>query len=516
MNILQKIADLISKQQQLEKRLEDIEKAKTASPVISDVGKSPTPTQPPTPSKPQIDLTAIETQARELLTQAREESAKIREEASRIKEDAYKIKNDSLQKEAEVDRKVGAIEERERLLSVGQVDLTKKISEIEELKKQQLDRLEKIASLSKDDAKNLILDATEKRLSEEVAKKIKDAEYQVKLGAEEKAREILIDAMKHGAVDYVAEFTVSTIRLPDEEMKGRIIGKEGRNIRAIELATGVEVELDETLDIRLSSYDSVRREIAKRSLEKLIKDGRIQPQKIEEIVDKTKQEVDRILAEEGEKLCHSLKVYNLHPDLVKMLGRYKFRSSYGQNMIIHTMEETQIGVAIAIDLKADVAIVRLGCLLHDIGKIVTDEEGSHVQLGADLLRKYRIPEKVVACVEEHHEDKPFSSIESTICWISDAISGSRPGARYEAHEDYVQRMKSVEDAARSFDGVSEAIAYQAGREVRVVIEPTKISDAEMTVLVDKIVHKLQEEAKWAGQIKVTAIRETRTIGVAKN
>ena len=521
MNILQKIADLISRQQQLEKRLEDIEKVKTASDTPTPV-KSQIPQISQIPPRPSVDLTAIESQARELLTQAREEASRIKEEAlkirdesSKIKEESFKLKTDALQKEADVDRKVGAIEERERLLVAKQEDLAKRLAEIEELKKQQLDRLEKIASLSKDDAKGLILDATEKRLTEEIAKKIKDAEIQIKSGAEEKAREILADAMKHGAVDYVAEYTVSTIKLPDEEMKGRIIGKEGRNIRAIEVATGVEVELDETLDIRLSSYDSVRREIAKRSLEKLIKDGRIQPQKIEEIVDKTKLEVDRILVEEGEKLCHSLKVYNLHPDLVKMLGRYKFRSSYGQNMIIHTMEETQIGVAIAIDLKADVAIVRLGCLLHDIGKIVTDEEGSHVQLGVDLLRKYRIPEKVIACVEEHHEDKPFSSVESTICWISDAISGSRPGARYEAHEDYVQRMKSVEDAAKSFDGVTEAIAYQAGREVRVVVEPAKISDAEMTVLVDKIVHKLQEEAKWAGQIKVTAIRETRTMGMAK-
>jgi len=298
-------------------------------------------------------------------------------------------------------------------------------------------------------------------------------------------------------------------------MKGRIIGKEGRNIRSLEVATGVEVELDEGLDIRLSSFDPVRREVAKRSLEKLIKDGRIQPQRIEEIVDKTKQEIDHVLLEEGEKLCHSVKVYNLHPDLVKLLGRYKFRFSYGQNMIVHTLEETQVGVAIANDLRADVAIVRLACLLHDIGKIITEEEGTHIQLGVDLLRKYRIPEKVIACVAEHHEDKPFSSIESAIVWVADAISGSRPGARYEPHEDYVKRMTNIEEVAKSFPGVVEVAAYQAGREVRVIVEPEKVSDAEMTILVDKIVKKLEEEAKWAGQIKVTAIRETRTIGIVK-
>jgi len=450
-----------------------------------------------------------------MLNQAKEEAANAREEAGRIKEEALRLKNESLRKEAEIDRKVGAIEERERLLGQQKTDLEKRLVELEEIKKEQLQKLEKIASLTKDEAKRLILEATEKRMADEIAKKIREAEEEVRTTSEEKAKEILVDAMKHGAVDWVAEYTVSSIKLPDEEMKGRIIGKEGRNIRSLEVATGVEVELDEGLDIRLSSFDPVRREVAKRSLEKLIKDGRIQPQRIEEIVTKTKQEIDRVLLEEGEKLCHSVKVYNLHPDLVKLLGRYKFRFSYGQNMIVHTLEETQIGVAIANDLQADVAIVRLACLLHDIGKIVTEEEGTHIQLGVDLLRKYRIPEKVIACVAEHHEDKPFSSVESAIVWVADAISGSRPGARYEPHEDYVKRMTNIEEVAKSFPGVVEVAAYQAGREVRVIVEPEKISDAEMTVLVDKIVKKLEEEAKWAGQIKVTAIRETRTIGIVK-
>jgi len=501
MSFLDKISDLIKKQQQLERRLAQLEEKKPEEKRSLPVAK--------------VDLSIYEVQAREILAQAKEEAAKMREEAARIKEEALRLKNESLQKEAEIDRQVGAFEEREKLLGQQKADLETKQAGLEEIKKEQLQKLEKIASLTRDEAKRLILEATEKRMVEEIARKIKDAENEVRVGVEEKAREILVEAMKHGAVDYVAEYTVSTICLPDEEMKGRIIGKEGRNIRALEVATGVELELDESLDIRLSSFDPVRREIAKRSLEKLIKDGRIQPQRIEEIVEKTKQEIERILFEEGEKLCHEVRVYNLHPDLVKLLGRYKFRFSYGQNMIVHTLEETKIGIAIASELKTDVATVRLACLLHDIGKVVTDEEGTHIQLGVDLLKKYRIPNKVIDCVAEHHEDKPFSSVESAIVWVADAISGSRPGARYEPHEDYVKRMTNIEEIAKSFPGVSEVAAYQAGREVRVIVEPEKIPDAEMTVLVDKIVKKLEEEAKWAGQIKVTAIRETRAIGIAK-
>jgi len=483
MSLLDKIGDLIRKQQQLEKRLAQLEDKKV-------------PEEKTKPTKASINLSVYEAQVRELLAQAREEAARIKEEAARIKEEAFRLKNEALQKEAEIDRKVGAIEEREKLLTQQRADLEKKLADLEEIHQQQLQKLEKIAALNREEAKKLILDATERRMVEEVAKKVAEAEEEIKSTAQEKAKEILVDAMKHGAVDYVAEYTVSVIKLPDEEMKGRIIGKEGRNIRTFEIATGVEVELDESLDIRLSSFDPVRREVARQSLEKLIKDGRIQPQRIEEVVDKTKEEVERVLFEEGGKLCHSVKIYNLHPDLVKLLGRYKFRFSYGQNMIVHTLEETRIGVAIASELRADVAIVRLACLLHDIGKVITEEEGNHIQLGADLLKKYRIPEKVINCV-------------------ADAISGSRPGARYEPHEDYVKRMMNIEEIAKSFPGVAEVAAYQAGREVRVIVEPEKVTDAEMTVLVDKIVKKLEEEAKWAGQIKVTAIRETRAVGVVK-
>jgi ribonuclease Y len=247
----------------------------------------------------------------------------------------------------------------------------------------------------------------------------------------------------------------------------------------------------------------------------LIKDRRIQPSRIEEIVEKTKEEVEKIMYEEGETLCHNLKVYRLHPDLVKLLGRFKFRFSYGQNMMVHTTEETRIGIQIASEVGANVNIVRLGCLLHDIGKVVTEEEGTHVQLGVDLGHKYHLPPEVIACIAEHHEDMPFSSVESRITWIADAISGSRPGARYEPHQEYAERMTQIENIAKEFEGVQEAFAYQAGRDLRIMVKPEQITDEQLIILVDKISRALEEKASYAGQVKVTGIRETRAFGTTK-
>lgn len=394
-------------------------------------------------------------------------------------------------------------------------ELNKKLAEVDELKKKELAKLEEVSHLSSEDAKKLILETTEKELAEEITRKIKEAEDKIKSEATEKAKEILVDAMKHGATDWVAEYAVSTIRLPDEEIKGRIIGREGRNIRTFEQTTGVEIEIDETLDLRLSSFDSVRREIARLSLEKLIRDGRIQPEKIEEVVKQTQKQMEEILFQEGEKICQAVEVYNLPRDLITMIGRYKYRFSYGQNLAIHTIEETKIGVAIALELKAKAETVRLGCLLHDIGKVVTDEEGTHIELGVEVLKKYHLPQEIVDCVAEHHEDKPFSSIESAIVWVADAVSGSRPGARYEPHEEYLKRMSHIEEIVNSFEEVEEVAAYQAGREVRVIVKPDKVSDSELIVLTKKIADKLEEDAKWAGQIKVVAIRETRATQIAK-
>jgi len=414
-----------------------------------------------------------------------------------------------------LERKEGALDEREKLLRSKEDELQKIKQEVEDTKKKEVERLEKISALTKDEAKKLILSATEKRIAEDLARKIKEAEDEIKLQADQKAKEIFVESMQHGVTDWVTEYTVSTVHLPDEEMKGRIIGREGRNIRSFERATGVEIEIDESNDIRLSSFDTVRREIARRSIEKLIRDRRIQPSRIEEVVEKTKQEVEKIMMEEGEKICHAVKVYRLHPELVKLLGRFKFRFSYGQNMLAHTLEETRIGIQIANEVKANVNVVRLGCLLHDIGKVVTEEEGTHVQLGVDLARKYRLPEEVVACIAEHHEDKPFSSAESRIIWVADAASGGRPGARYEPHEEYAEHMGQIEEVANKFPGVIEAFAYQAGRDVRVLVKPEEVSDDELMVLASKIAKKLEEEASYAGQIKVTCIREIRASDVTK-
>jgi len=397
---------------------------------------------------------------------------------------------------------------------------TKKINERDlilkekKLKKQEKDLVEKLSKASKltvDGAKKMLLNEVKRGLDSEIAKKIRQSEEQIKIGANRKAREILIDAMRHGATEYTAEYTVSTIKVPNEEVKGRIIGKEGRNIRAFERETGVELEIDETDEIRLSSFDSIRREIAKRALEKLIKDARIQPSRIEEIVKQTKTQMEDVLIEEGKKITEECGVFNLPLEIIKLIGRFRFRTSYGQNLGIHTIEETKIGIAIAEEIGADVEIVRLGCLLHDIGKVVTDEEGTHVQVGVELLKKHGFPKAVVNAVAEHHEDKPFSSNESVIVWIADAISGSRPGARYEPHEDYIKRMDKIERIAKDFKGVKEVYAFQAGRDVRVIVNPEEVDDDKLTIIAHDIAQRLEKEAEYAGQIKVTAVREIKVI-----
>jgi ribonuclease Y len=370
-------------------------------------------------------------------------------------------------------------------------------------------KLEHITSMSRDEAKRELIEEAKRDAQQDIARMIKDSEEEAKLTAHKKAQEILVDAMRHGALDYVPEYTISAIKISDEDIKGRIIGKEGRNIRAFENATGVDVDLDEEGIIRLSSFDSVRREIARRALEILIKDTRIQPVRIEEVVEQVKKEVNEIMFEEGEKLAHEVGAYNIHPDLIALLGRFKYRTSFGQNLIVHTLEETKIGMQIAYDIGANVDIVRLGCLFHDIGKVVTDKEGSHVELGAEVLRKYKLPKEIINCVLEHHEDYPFSSVESVIVYISDAISGSRPGARHEDYEDYVKRLKDMEEIAKGFDGVEDAYAFEAGREVRVIINPSKLDDVETTIVAKKIKDEIDKRLIVPGVVRVTAIREFR-------
>lgn len=431
-------------------------------------------------------------------------------------QNARRLETAAAAKEAEIFRRLSSLDERERYLiqkeknlDVQSAEQKSKLASLDDLYRKQLDKLEQISGLDIEKAKQVIISSTEKRMSLWIAQKIAETKEDLQQRQDELSKEILIEGLRHGITDYVAEYTVSIISLPDEKIKGKIIGREGRNIHAFEKATGVELELDETNDIRISSFDSTRREIARLSLERLIKDGRIQPLRIEQVVAQTKADMDKILINEGRRICQELGVYNLPIELVREIGKYKFRFSYGQNLAKHTIEATKIAISIAYELKADVNTVRLGGLLHDIGKIVSEQEGTHIDLGIDLLHQYKIPEAIINCVGEHHQDKSFSSVESVIVYIGDAASGTRPGARYEVHEEYLKRMKNIEDIAKAFPGVLSVAAYQAGREVMVIVEPSVVSDSEAEILSQDIALKLEEEAKWAGQIKVTVVRELR-------
>ncbi len=400
--------------------------------------------------------------------------------------------------------------ERQEKLDNEKEQLEKEKEKLQKTKDNLEELLEKVSSLTAQEAKRELLELIEQKEVATVAKIIREREEEALKTADKKAQEILVESMRHGVLDYIAEYTVSVVKITDEDVKGRIIGKEGRNIRAFEQATGVDVDLDEEGIIRLSSFDQVRREVARRALEKLIKDTRIQPFRIEEIVSQTKAEVEKIMFEEGERLAHEAGVYNLSKEILSVLGRFKFRTSYGQNLIVHTLEDTKIGVHIAAEIGADVNIVKLGCLFHDIGKVI-EGEGSHVNLGVEFLKKHNIPEAIINCVAEHHEDKPFSSVESVIVHIADAISGARPGARYEDIGEYAKRLTQMEEIAKKFDGVQDAYAFEAGRELRVIINPGALSDEETTVLAAKIRDEVSKVLAVPGEIKVTAIREFRAV-----
>lgn len=414
-------------------------------------------------------------------------------------------------REAELAKREGILEERERQIAEKQRLVEEKLENLEKIRRDLIEKLEKVSKFSAEDAKKILLENLDKDLSAEISKKVKEAENEIKLQAEKLAKEILADAIIHGVTDYVSEFTTSKVRLPDEDMKGKIIGKEGRNVRTFEQVTGVDVVMDDEIPdtLILSSFDPIRREIAKVSLERLIEDGRIQPQRIEEIVAKTETDINKLMRAAGEKLCHDVGVYNLPVELIDQLGRFKYRYSYGQNLILHTQEETQIGVALAHMLGANVNTVRLGCLFHDIGKIVADEEGSHVDKGVALAKKFGLPEEVINCIAEHHEDKPFSSVESIIVCIADSISGGRPGARHENVQDYIKRLSDIEKIGLSFEGVEKCFAVQAGREVRVIVTPEKISDEQLPKLTHDIASRISKEVMVPGTVRITAIREMR-------
>lgn len=462
-------------------------------------------------------VSAAENKAQKIILDAKAEALRIKQEAEK---DSKITRSKLMETEKKVERRldelysrIKEVEKRENDVKSQEGKVKQTLQDVEKLKMTQVEKLEKVASMTKKEAQELILANLQKSLEQDIARKIKESREKYTLDADKVAKELLIDAMQHASTDYVAEYTISNIKLEDEDMKGRIIGKEGRNIRAFEDTTGVNIDFEDENIVRISSFDAVRREVAKRSLEKLIKDGRIHPARIEEVVQKTQTEVDKIILEAGEQLCQDVGVYNLPKELVEKLGNFKFRTSYGQNMVQHTLEETKIGVKIAHEIGANVAITKLACLLHDIGKVITDKEGNHIELGTEYLSKFKLPKTVITAVSEHHDDNP-STIEGVIVQIADSISGSRPGARYEDYEKFVERMKELENAALSYEGVEKAFAISAGRELRVIVIPTEINDDQATKLSHDIAKKIENEQTYPGTVKIIVIRELRSVATA--
>lgn len=392
------------------------------------------------------------------------------------------------------------------------------VRELEQLRDEYKSKLENIASLTQDEAKQQLLKELEKELQGEKAALIKEAAEKARTEAKKKAKEIIVEAIQRGATDYIGEITTSTITLPNEDMKGRIIGREGRNVKALEQATGVDFEIDETpKEIRVSSLDPIRREIAKIATEQLIADGRIHPAHIEETVERVQKNLEEEMLETGRDVAYKIGVTDLPPNILKLLGKLKYRTSYGQNQLQHTLEVVNIAKALAEEVGADLELVSVAALLHDIGKVKTVEEGqgSHTEIGRRLLKKAGFSEELIHASMAHHKDEEFNSIEAALIYVADAISGARPGARHEDYEAYINRIENLENIAQSFEGVKESFALSAGREVRVLVKPEQISDEEAVVLSHNIAKKIEQEATYPGTVKVNVIREVRAEEVAK-
>ncbi len=474
-------------------------------------------------------LASAYSQKKEILLQAKDEALKIKEEAKREEKERLKKIEDLEQKlrkkEEIVDAKGISLERKETELLKRENQLKKTEEEITKLKQEADRKLEEIAGFSKDQAQEILLKKVEEEVKEDLAKKIKVLEEQAKEEAEKKAREIIATAIQRIAAEHTTETTISTVSLPSDEMKGRIIGREGRNIQAFEKVTGVDLIVDDTPEVVvISCFDPVRRAIAKRALEKLILDGRIQPARIEEMVKKAEKEIEAEIKEAGERAVFETGVKGLHPDLIKLLGRLKFRTSYGQNVLKHSIEVAHIAGILAAEIGADVEAIKKAALLHDIGKALDHEiSGSHAQISRDIARKYGLDERIVHAIEAHHEEvEPqtkeaalLATIESLILQAADAISASRPGARRETLEAYIKRLAELENIANSFKGVEKAYAIQAGREIRVIVKPEDISDLEAVKLSRDIAAKIEKELEYPGQIKVNVIRETRAVEFAK-
>ena len=481
-------------------------------------------------------IKSAESEANRILSNARKEAENARkEEILKAKEEVLQSKNELdkeikerrgevqqqekrlFQREEALERRSDNFERREKELERNIQDLDKKKKSLDEMYDKQLTELQRIAGLSREEAKKLLLEQLDRTLSDEKAALIKAAEQSTKETVNKKAKELIGYAIQKCAADHTSETTVSVVALPNDDMKGRIIGREGRNIKMLETLTGIDLIIDDTPEaVILSGFDPLRREVARIALENLIEDGRIHPAKIEEMVEKAKEEVEEIIKEEGERAVLETGVHGLHPDLVKLLGKLKYRTSYGQNVLNHSIEVSNLARIMAEELGLDPRIARRAGLLHDIGKALDhDMEGTHVQIGVDVLKKYKENDIIINAVEAHHGDVEPKTIEAVLIQAADAISASRPGARRETLETYIKRLEKLESIADSFEGVEKSYAIQAGREIRLVVKPEKVSDSQMVTMAREVAQKVESEMEYPGQIKVNVIRETRAVDYAK-
>ena len=466
-------------------------------------------------------LKVAETKKREALLEAKEESLKTKNELEREtrerRTELQRYEKRVLSKEESVDKKADALERRESGITAKEEELKKKSAEVEKLRGQRLQELERISGLTSEQAKEYLLKTVEDDVKHETAVMIKAYESRAKEEADKKAKDYVVTAIQRCAADHVAETTISVVQLPNDEMKGRIIGREGRNIRTLETLTGVELIIDDTPEaVVLSGFDPIRREIARIALEKLIVDGRIHPARIEEMVEKAQKEVEVLIKEEGEAATLEVGVHGIHPELVRLLGRMRFRTSYGQNALKHSIEVAQLSGLLAGEIGCDIKLAKRAGLLHDIGKSIDHEiEGSHVQIGVDLCRKYKESPTVINAVASHHGDVEPESLIACIVQAADTISAARPGARRETLETYTNRLKQLEDITNSFKGVEKSFAIQAGREIRVMVIPEVVSDSDMVLMARDISKQIESQMEYPGQIKVSVIRESRVVDYAK-
>ena len=462
-----------------------------------------------------------ETTKKESLLEVKEESIRtkneLEKETKERRAELQRYEKRVLAKEESVDKRSDVLEHRENKLTAKEEHLRQREAKVEELSQKRVQELERISGLTSEQAKEYLLKTVEEEVKIETAKLVKELESQAKEEADKKAKEIVVNAIQKCATDHVSETTISVVSLPNDEMKGRIIGREGRNIRTLESLTGVDLIIDDTPEaVVLSGFDPIRREIARIALEKLIVDGRIQPTRIEEMVNKARKEVETMIREEGEAATLEVGVHGIHPELVKLLGKMKFRTSYGQNALKHSIEVAHLSGLLAAEMGLDVRIAKRAGLLHDIGKAVDHEvEGSHVTIGADIAKKYRENKDVVHAIMAHHGDVEAQTIVASLVQAADAISAARPGARRENLETYIKRLQNLEEIANSFDSVEKSFAIQAGREIRIMVKPEKVNDEGMILVAKEIVKRIESELEYPGQIKVSMIRETRAVDYAK-